>query len=269
MTTSFATSARRCISALILLLAAFAPMLVAAQDEKQRTMPAMQEVARLVSAGRNLDAVDLLKRTVEAAPLTERESVYQAAGMICVTLWDVDCAQDVLTVALPLIERLQPSEQAGRNLLLVLFYQVLTSQPETARPLLESQLLPRLASSVSDPLVFAELQLLAARRTRLAADFAASRDHLDRALVATLSLPSEVASQAPRLVMRIASELLENYDTERTIRLMVAAEPMFNRVSEDSLLFYDLLQLRAALLGFSKQYVEAARELRLALAKLD
>jgi hypothetical protein len=269
MTTSLARSAQRFISALVLLAVALLPMLASAQDEKQRIAQAIDQTALLVRTGRNLDAVDLLKRTVETAPPTEREAVYQAAGMICVILWDVDCAQSVLTAALPFIETLRPSEQAGRNYLLILFYQVVTGQLESTRSLIKPQFVPRLASSVPDPLFFAELSLIAARRARLAADFTASRDHLDRALVGTLSLTGDVVSQAPRLVMRIVSDLLENYDVERALRLMVAAEPMFKWIPEDSLLFYDLLQLRAALLGFGRKYVEASNELRLALSKLD
>ena len=270
MTASLAIKVSRCLSGMTLLLVSLLSPPVAAQDDKQRALQDFARVALLVQAGRNLDAIDLLKRTVESAPPSERELIFQAAGSVCVSLWDVECARTVLTAAAPFLsELMRPAEQAGRNHLLALFYQVARGDHGEFEKLLDPQIIVRMASSVHDPLIFAELQLLAARRARLASDFVASRDHLDRALTSTLSLTNDYVSQVPRLIIRIASEFLENYDTERALRLMAAAEPMFERIPPDSSLFYDLLQLRSALFGFGRRFADASKELRMALSRLD
>jgi hypothetical protein len=76
--------------------------------------------------------------------------------------------------------------------------------------------------ALPDPILFAELNLLAARRARAAQDFSTARDHLDRALASTLTLQNE-RFDAARLIIRIVSELIDNYDTERAFRIFVAA----------------------------------------------
>ena len=74
------------------------------------------------------------------------------------------------------------------NLLLMASYQVDTGHHETVADFLTADAIAKAASAVQEPLLFAELQLLAAQRTRRISNFEASRDHLDKALIATFSL---------------------------------------------------------------------------------
>ena len=43
--------------------------------------------------------IELAKRTFEAAPAAERQSAFQLAARVCVTLLDLDCARDVSALA--------------------------------------------------------------------------------------------------------------------------------------------------------------------------
>src|SRR5262249_1562934 len=222
--------------------------------------------------GRNLDAVDLVKHTAEAAPPSERQAIYQVAAHICMVTYDVDCAREVLMAVLPFMETL-PKEQwngstVGYTLLLAIFFQIMTCDYQSLAQYLDSPSLIRVATSIRDPILFTELHLLGAKRARLVLDFEASRDHLDKALVSTLSLRSQ-SLDASRLIVRIAYQLLENDDVERALRLFAAAEPMLQTMPPDSLLAYDYLQLRAALAGYRRDFVSASKDLHLAFAKLD
>ena len=73
---------------------------------------------------------------------------------------------------------------------------------------------------------------------------------------------------AARLVVRIAGQLLENYDAERALRLVAAAEPLFQAIPPNSFLAYELLQLRATLAGYAKDFAQVSKDLHLVLAKL-
>ena len=91
---------------------------------------------------------------------------------------------------------------------------------------------------------------------------------MDKALASALVLRSE-RFDAPRLLVRIAGQLLDNYDAERALRLVAAAEPVLQTIPPDSLLNFDFLQLRATLNGYRKDFAAASRDLRLALSLLD
>jgi CHAT domain-containing protein len=69
--------------------------------------------------------------------------------------------------------------------------------------------------------------------------------------------------------VRIAGQLLDNYDAERALRLVAAAEPILQAIPPDSLLNFDFLQLRATLNGYRKDFAAASRDLRLAISLLD
>src|SRR4029450_3958589 len=125
------------------------------------------------------------------------------------------------------------------------------------------------ASLIKEPLLFAELQLLAAQRARRISDFEASRDHLDKALVATFSLVGPSRFDASRLLVRIIGQLLDNYDTERALRLLAASDALLKTIPSDSSLFLEFLLLRADLMAFGRDYAGAAKVMQLALAKLD
>ena len=162
---------------------------------------------------------------------------------------------------------LQPAT-ATHGLLLLAFIEISTGHYQSVATELDEGFPIKLVNAVNNPLLFAELQLLAARRSRLVLDFEASRDHLDKALASVLSMTYE-RFDAARLLVRIAGQLLENYDVERALRLVVAAEPFLLTIPPNSFLAYELLQLRATLVGYRKDLGQASRDLRQALATLE
>ena len=132
----------------------------------------IDRVIVLLRAGRNLDAVDLAKRVAAAAPPSERQFVYQWAGWVCRVTLDVDCARDILATALPHLDALLRTPGARS------FDRVAQHAADRVPPcrhggLSDVRRAPcpgphrlRLRPPSSDPLLFAELQLLAARRAR-------------------------------------------------------------------------------------------------------
>ncbi|HEX9525549.1 MAG TPA: CHAT domain-containing protein [Reyranella sp.] len=257
-------------------IAAFAALggLIAAIPIQARSQQAQavsgSEVVRLLNAGRNVDAAQLAKRFAETAPLPERQSAFRLAAQTCVTAMDVDCARDVLNTAAPYLQSLPASElqqpSLGYVVLLKSFFQVMTgdyqatfSGPGFPNPL---------ASAISNPVLIADLYLLAAKQSRLVFDFEASRDNLDKALTTTLSLDYE-RSDAPRLIIRIAAQLLENYEVERAVRLVAAASPILQTIPPDSLLGYEFLQVFNTLAGYRKDFDGLSQGLHVALSRLD
>ena len=196
MTPGLAALARRWISAFGVLacLAAALPTPTTAQPAANPSLVAdIDRVGVLIRDGRNLDAVDLAKQVAAAAPPSERQFIYQWAGWVCRVTLDIDCARDILATALPHLDALLRTPGTDRstvshNMLLIASYLVATGDYQTSAELLTPGRIAESASAVQDPLLFAELQLLAARRARRVSDFEASRDHLDKALVATFSL---------------------------------------------------------------------------------
>ena len=272
MTPGLAALVRRCIGAFGVLagLAATLPTQAAAQPAASQSLLAdVERVGVLIRDGRNLDAADLVKRVAAAAPPSERQFIYQWAGWVCRVTVDIDCARDILATTLPHIDALLKTPGADRssvyhNLLLMASYQVDTGHYETVADFLTADAIVKAASAVQDPLLFAELQLLAARGTRRISNFEASRDHVDKALIATFSLTGPSRSDAPRLLVRIIRQLAENYDTERALRLLAAADPLLNTIPPNSSLSFEFLWLRAELMGHGRDYAGAAKVLRLA-----
>ena len=82
---------------------------------------------------------------------------------------------------------LQPAT-AAHGLLLWSFIEISTGHYQSIAAALGEGFPLKLVNAVNDPSLFAELQLLAARRSRLVFDFEASRDHLDKALAGVLSM---------------------------------------------------------------------------------
>jgi hypothetical protein len=240
----------------------------------QRIIADIDRVIVLLRAGRNLDAVALAKQVAAAAPPAERQFVYQWAGWVCRVTLDIDCTRDILATALPHLDTLLRTPGTDRstvshNQLLIASYLVGTGDYQTSAELLTPERIAKAASVVQDPLLFAELQLLAARRARRVSDFEASRDHLDKALVATFSLVGSSRADAARLVVRIITQLLENHDTERALRVLTAGDPLLLTIPSDSFLFVEFLLLRAHLIAYGRDYAGAAKVMHLALAKLD
>ena len=188
------------------------------------------------------------------------------------TLSDLDCARDITALTRDPRNALAPSDiqpaTAGYSLLLWAFVETATGNYQSTAYALGEGFPLHLVNAMSDPLLFAELKLLAARRSRLVLDFEASRDHLDKALASTLSLKSE-SFDASRLLVRIAGQLLENYDTERALRLVAAAEPLLGTIPPESFLAYEFLQLRSVLAGYRKDFKAVSQGLRQAIEKLD
>ena len=229
-------------------------------------------IADLIFAGRDVDAIRLARRTFETAPAAERQSAFQLAAWVCVTLLDLDCARDVTALTHDPRNVVPPSEvqpaTAAYALLLWSFIEVTTGHYQSVASVLGDGFPVKLANAVNNPSLFAELQLLAARRSRLVFDFEASREHLDKALASVLSMTRE-RIDAARLVVRIAGQLLDNYDAERALRLVAAAEPLLQAIPPNSFLAFELLQLRATLAGYRKDFGEVSKDLHLALAKLE
>ena len=276
MTSALAALARRWIGGLVVLtgIVAGMPLPTTAQPAADQGFVDPNRIGLLIRDGRNLDAIDLAKRAAETAPPSERQSVYELAGWVCRVTLDIECARDVLTIALPhmlALARAPAADHLGfaRNLLLMLSYQVATGAYESTAKLLAPDFIAEMARAVGDPFQFAELQLLAAQRARRVSDFEASRDHLDKALIATFSLTGTNRFEAPRLLVRIIAQLVENYDVERALRLLAAADPLLKTISSDSFLGFEFLRLRAELMAYGRDYAGAAKVLQLALSKLD
>ena len=233
-------------------------------------LPTAEKVLRLIVDGRNIDAVDQLKSAFEAVPTDYREVFFQFAARLCVALSDPDCGSHFLNHFLrPGVKPggLECPSTIGYIALLWTSIHVMTGQP--VEPIFKGKFPLERINPATDPVLFAELQLLAALQARLAFDFSASREHVDKALASTLSLGFE-RFDAPRLIVRIAQQLRHNYDVERAQRLLAAADPVLQTIRVDSLLAYDFLQLRAVLLGHNHQnYAEVSQDLRRALSMLD
>jgi CHAT domain-containing protein len=261
---------RRWLGAAAIALSLIATALPRAEaQESQDTVVTAQQVSLLIHAGRNIDAIELAKQRAEAAPPAQRQDAYRLAARVCMITLDMECAQDVYAAtsflnALPVADR-QPS-MIGYGVLLWAFVHTADHRPLTS--VFGPDFPFQVVSSLSDPLLFAELELVAARRSRLVFDFEASRDHLDKALASVLSMTFERFDVA-RLLVRIAGQLLENYDAERALRLVAAAEPLLEAIPPNSFLAYELLQLRATLAGYRKDFAQVSKDLHLALATLE
>ena len=252
-------------------LAAFAVVLSLIATAPPPAGAQQGNIVELVFSGRNVDAIRQAIRTFETAPAAERQPAFQLAAWVCVTLLDLDCARDVTALTHDPRNALPPSEvqpaTAGYGLLLWSFTEITTGNYQSTASALGAGFPLKIANAVGNPSLFAELQLLAARRSRLVFDYEASRDHLDKALASVLSMTFE-RFDAARLVVRIAGQLLENYDAERALRLVAAAEPLFQAIPPNSFLAYELVQLRATLAGYAKDFVQVSKDLHLVLAKL-
>ncbi len=225
---------------------------------------------RLVADGRNIDAVDTLKKTFDATPPVARQAFFVFAAHMCVTVSDIDCAIHFLTH--DSVKNLKAGDVhpsvIGYRTLLAWYVSVMAGSLRPGEHVFDRGFPVEVINPNNAPVLFAEFQLLAARQSRLAFDFEASRDYLDKALASALVLQIE-RFDAPRLLVRIASQLLENYDAERALRLVAAAEPILQTIPPDSLLNFDFLQLRATLNGYRKDFAAASRDLRLAISLLD
>jgi hypothetical protein len=277
MKPTLAALARRWISAFSVLtcLAAAMPAPTTAQPAANPSLVAdVDRVSILIRDGRNLDAIDLAKQIATAAPPSERQFIYQWAGWICRITSDVDCAQGLLEIALPHLDALLKTPSPDRstvshNVLLIASYLVATGDYQESAKFLTPGFIAEAASVIKDPLLFAELQLLAAQRARRISDFDASRDHIDKALVASFSLVGPSRFDAPRLLVRIIGQLVGNYDTERALGLLAASDSLLQTIPSDTSLFLEFLLLRAELMAYGRDYAGAAEVLQLALSKLD
>ena len=148
-------------------------------------------------------------------------------------------------------------------------YLVATGDYETSAQFLTPGFIAEAASVIRDPLLFAELHLLAAQRARRLSDFEAARDHIDKALVATFSLVGPSRFDAPRLLVRIIGQLVGNHDTERALGLLAAGNSLLQTIPPDTSLLLEFLLLRAELMAYGRDYAGAAEVLQLARSKLD
>jgi len=277
MTIGLAARAGQWIGALgvVVGLAVSAPATTIAQHAADRSLPVdADHVSALIRDGRNLDAIELTKRVAAAAPPAERQLIYQWAGLICRVTANIDCTRDILAIALPHLDELLKTPGADRAsvsnyLLLLASYRLAIGDYETIASFLTPAAIANSVSIIQDPLLFAERQLLAAYRARRISDFEASRDHLDKALIATFSLTGPHRFDAARLLVRIIRQLVDNYDIERALRLLTAADPLLKTIPSDSSVGLEFLQLRAELMAYGRDYAGAVSVLRLSLSALD
>ena len=258
----------RCLNMLVILLCLAGAQVASAQGEKVPT--AQQDIVPDVLKGRNIDAVETVKRALERSPLSNRQDFFTLAIRTCVALEDLDCAtylasHNFLATATP--GSIRPST-AGHAFLLWSYIQMATGNHQATEHKFERDFPIELANPLSNPVLFADLQLLAARRSRLVLDFESSRDHVEKALAATLSLADE-GFDAARLIVRIANQLLENYDVERAMRLVAAATPLLVKIPPESFLAYEFSQLMVALMRYRKDFAGAAEGLRVNLSVLE
>jgi CHAT domain-containing protein len=256
------------ISAVLLCLADAVSQVASAQSEKVPT--AQQDIVPEVLNGRNIVAAERVKLGLERAPLSTRQDFFTLAVRTCVALNDLDCARylanhDFLKAATP--GSVRPST-AGHIFLLWSYIQMATGNHQATEQKFEHDFPIDIANPLVSPVLFADLQLLAARRSRLVLDFESSRDHVEKALAATLTLTDQ-GFDAARLLVGICNQLLENYDIERAIRLSAAAMPLLAKIPPDSFLAYEFGQLMVNLLRYRKDFAGAAEGLRHLLSALD
>lgn len=244
------------------------PGQAAAQDAA--LLASADRIMRLVADGRNIDAVDAMKTTFDAAPPASRQAFFVFAAHMCVALSDVDCALHF--AAHDSVKELKAADThptvVGYRTLLAWYVGFMTGSLRPGEHVFDRGFPIEAINPSSTPVLFAEFQLLAARQSRGAHDFEASRDHVDKALASALVLQIE-RFDAPRLLVRIAGQLLDNYDAERALRLVAAADPVLQMIPPDSLLNFDFLRLRATLNGYRKDFAAASRDLRSAISLLD
>jgi hypothetical protein len=98
-------------------------------------------IVDLIFAGRNLDAIQLARRAFETAPAAERQSAFQLAVRVCVTLLDLDCARDVTALTQDSRNAVPPADMqpatAASALLLWSFIEVMTGHYQSTASMLE------------------------------------------------------------------------------------------------------------------------------------
>ncbi|MBV8188594.1 MAG: CHAT domain-containing protein, partial [Alphaproteobacteria bacterium] len=219
------------------------------------TAPSVGDAWALAATGRDVTAVDVALKAIAAAPADRWQADFRAAALLCVTVMDAECAHDLLAISLPVFtampkERAEQAVMGGYLLMLHGLQQQLTGgQAELFGPAFPNPSV----NPIRDPVLFAELHLLAARQARERSDFAASRDHLDKSLIATLALENDRVN-ALRLLVRIATGLLDDFEVERAVRLFAAATPLFSYIPPQSLLAYEYDQLVGRLAGYRKAF---------------
>lgn len=258
----------RCLSIFFILLCLNGALSQIASAQGERLT--QRDIAPDVLIGRNVDAVEKLKRALEVAPHANREDFFTLAIRTCIALDDLECAtyfgsHDFLTTLAP--SKMQ-SSTAGYVFLLWSYIQVAMGNHQETEQMLERSFPIELSNPLSNPVLFADLQLVAARRSRLVLDFESSRDHVEKALAATLTLTDE-GFDAARLIVRISNQLLANYDVERAMRLVAEAMPLLMKIPRGSFLEYEFGQLMVTLLRYRKDFAGAAEFLRANLSALD
>jgi hypothetical protein len=242
-----------------------------AQDNSKDSTPG-QKIYRHIYNGRNLEAVEEAKLYIKSAPADQQQEALSLAASICIVTYDFECARDVLASSDSLIKSLQASEVKNNtyasSLLVWSYLQTISGNNGPMQKAVGSAFPDGVTSSLWNPVVFADLHILAAQRAMSVGDFSASRDHLDKALGSALSLQYE-RFDAPRLIVRIAGLMSESFDVERALRLLTAAEPVLRHIPQDSLLYCEYLQLRAGVSATLKNFDGAANDLRTILEKLD
>ncbi len=232
------------------------------------SVAAAEKVMRLIGDGRNLDAIAAMKSTLSSLPPSERQDFFQFAARNCLALWDLDCARDVGAHGLQGGLQLAQAHPAtiGSSLLLADAISVMTGQPFT--DVQRRGAPPAIINPATDPVLFADLELMQAWQAVRDQDLDSARDHVDKALASTLSLPFQ-QFDAARLLLGIGRQLVANDEIERAFRLVIAAEPILRALPPRSFLRYEHLHLLAILNAYARNHDAAAHLFREALSVLD
>mgnify|MGYP001340859137 CR=1 FL=1 len=264
-------SAPRWFAVVAVVSACMAMSIAAKAQNEDPLLATMQEAYRLTWAGRTIDAVDVVKAAYDRASPEDRHKLFPLAARTCLATLDGDCARYFLEHLDP--TSLQPDQPfapatAGYAFALASFLHAGSESAHMAEPMLRRGLPPGFIPAMEDGVPFIEVELAMSRQARLAGDFDAARDHLDKAIAATLSLIDQ-PFEAPRLIVQAVQQLLANYDAERALRLVAAAEPLLRQIPKDSLLAWQWLALQATLAGYRKDFAAASRHYSDSLALLE
>ncbi|MFO1079286.1 MAG: CHAT domain-containing protein [Reyranellaceae bacterium] len=214
-------------------------MAARAQDESLAT------AWRLAYAGRNVSAATMAVGAAAAAPAAERQQRLREGADLCVALDDIECAAELVRrtrAGLP--AELEPATVATL-VLLQSFLQVRSGDRSNA-PSLGPAIADASVNPHRQPVLFADLHLLAAEQARRRGDRPAAAEHLDQSLAIALSLTTGRFTAA-RLIVRIAAELLAADESLRAVRLVTAATPLLDTIPPDSALLLELLEVQATL----------------------
>ncbi len=228
-----------------------------------------EHVFSLVYRGKNLDAAALAIKKLQSDSQAEKEDAFYEGAWTCIVAYDLDCARGMLAESDKLIEAIGPTgvsaEVHGYALLLWSYLETMEVGNNTRlRVVVGSRFPDGITTPLSDPVLYGDLELFAARRLLNEGRVEEARDHVEKVISAVLSMSFE-RFDAPRLLVRSASLLLESYDVERAWKLVIQSESILSGIPRQSLLYCEYLLLRASLSATGGQFGLAVKDLQEAI----